>query len=919
MNVSKEDLKGKFGRENYEVELFRREGFTRKRCEACGDYFWTLNPDRRNCGDTKCVGGYLFLGRKGGGWSFHEAIDNWCRFFEERGHTRIREYPVVARWRDDLAFTIASIADFQPYVVEGVVKPPANPLVVPQPCIRFGGKGFCDVDNVGRTGRHLSLFIMGGQHAFKYDGEGYWMDTCIDLNFEFLTKYLKIGKEEVTYKEDVWSGGGTFGPSLEAFGKGLEIVNNVFMQYALGPDGSWRELKIKVIDVGWGVERMAWFTQGTPTIYEAAFGPVLSWLKRETGVDVSEDLLFRYSALSGLFDANEMQDFERVTREIASRIGVGHGELRHQLGPLEALYAIADHTRTLVFAVADGGIPSNVGGGYNLRMILRRAISLDRLYGFELDFAELFHRHIDYLKESYPHLEVAREVIEDIFKVERERYFQTLDRGRRQVERLLRSGRKLGLKVLVELYESNGIPPEMVQEIGEEMGVHVEVPSSFYLELGERKEKSRVEAKRVVVEEELPSTYPLYYDKPYDSEFTSKVTAVVGPYVVLDKTLFYPTGGGQLHDVGTLNGEEVVRVEKVGNAILHQVKDPAKFSVGAKVKGEIDWGRRIALMRHHTATHILNGAARRVLGPHVWQAGAEKKPDEARLDITHYKQLSREEVKEIEALANRIVMENRRVRKYVIPRDEAEAMFGFTIYQGGAVPGRELRIVDVDGWDVEACGGVHVDWTGEVGLIKIVRVERIQDGVVRLEFKAGEAAVRYIQEMDKLVEDSAAVFRVPKEQVREAAKKFFEEWKKRGKEIERLKDVLARREAERFLREAERVNGYVLVVGETEGDTELLVKIAEEVVKMEERAAVLLLGRGERVGVVGMTGKLVDVDVPMVVRKVAEVVGGSGGGKGKVAMGGGTRLDKVGEAVKEGYRLLKNEICKHGQKIGWRH
>jgi len=172
--VSKEELKRSFGKDKYEVELFRQEGFVRKKCEVCGDYFWTLNPDRRDCGDTKCVGGYLFLGRRvDEGWDFHEAIENWCRFFEERGHKRIRAYPVVARWRDDIAFTIASIADFQPYVVEGVVKPPANPLVVPQPCIRLGGKGFCDVDNVGRTGRHLSLLIMGGQHAFKYDKEGY--------------------------------------------------------------------------------------------------------------------------------------------------------------------------------------------------------------------------------------------------------------------------------------------------------------------------------------------------------------------------------------------------------------------------------------------------------------------------------------------------------------------------------------------------------------------------------------------------------------------------------------------------------------------------------------------------------------------------------------------------------------------------
>ncbi|MEM2046508.1 MAG: alanine--tRNA ligase [Candidatus Jordarchaeales archaeon] len=906
MAVSKEELKKSFGKDKYEVELFRQEGFVRKKCEVCGDYFWTLNPDRRDCGDTKCVGGYLFLGRRvDEGWDFHEAIENWCRFFEERGHKRIRAYPVVARWRDDIAFTIASIADFQPYVVEGVVKPPANPLVVPQPCIRFGGKGFCDVDNVGRTGRHLSLFIMGGQHAFKYDKEGYWMDRCIELNFEFLTKILGLGKDEVTYKEDVWSGGGTFGPSLEAFGKGLEIVNNVFMQYAFNPDGGWRELKIKVIDVGWGVERIGWFTQGTPTVYEAAFGPVLDWLKKETGVSVDEKLLVKYFAFAGVFDASEMQDFEKVTREAASKLNVDVEELRKQLVPLEALYAIADHTRTLVFAVADGGIPSNVGGGYNLRVILRRAVSLDKLHGFEIDFIELFHKQIDYFKRSYPHLEVATEIIDDIFMVEKERYVQTIDRGRKQVERLLKRREPLDLETLVKLYESNGITPEMVQEIGEEMGVKVDVPNSFYLELGGRQEVREKSATTLsVVEGDFPPTYPLYYDKPYDSEFTGKIVAITGPYLVLDRTLFYPTGGGQLYDVGSLNGEMVVKVEKAGNTILHQVSNPAAFRLGQEVKGQLNWERRLALMRHHTATHILNGAARRVLGPHVWQAGAEKRADEARLDITHYKPLSRDEIVKIEELANKVVMENRRVNKYVMPRDEAEAKFGFTIYQGGAVPGGELRIIDIEGWDVEACGGIHVDHTGEVGPIKIVRVERIQDGVVRLEFKAGEAALRHIQDMDRVLSDVASVFKVPRESVLEAAERFFEEWKERGKEIEKLKDYLAEREAERFLEKGITINGHIVVVGRVDTDKETLIKIADSIVRREAKAAVILLGKSGKVEVVGMKGEAVDVDLSTIVRDVAGVVGGAGGGKGKIAMGGGDLVEKIDEATEKARELL---------------
>jgi len=229
---------------------------------------------------------------------------------------------------------------------------------------------------------------MGGQHAFNSDKwKGYWMDRCIELNFKFLTEELKIPQEEITYREDVWIGGGNFGPCLEAFAKGLEIVNNVFMQYEVLPDGSYREMKIKVIDVGWGIERICWFSQGTPTAYEATFGPVLKWLKSQVGLKglkVDEKLLKEYVIYMGMLDVSEMGNIDAIRRKIAEQIGINYEELKRELEPLEALYAIADHTRALIFAIADGALPSNVGGGYNLRTILRRALSLNDLYGFDL-------------------------------------------------------------------------------------------------------------------------------------------------------------------------------------------------------------------------------------------------------------------------------------------------------------------------------------------------------------------------------------------------------------------------------------------------------------------------------------------------------------------------------------------------------
>ncbi|MHA2032482.1 MAG: alanine--tRNA ligase-related protein, partial [Candidatus Kariarchaeaceae archaeon] len=355
--MEKSELAKIFTPEQYEVELFQEKGHVRKLCSHCGLFFWTLNPDRSTCGDTSCEGGYKFIGRKGVNWNFHQTISQLTNFFEKNGHEPIDPYPVVARWRDDLDFTIASIADFQPWVTGGHIPPPANPLTVPQPVLRFGGE-FSDVDNVGRTGRHLTSFVMFGQHAFVSEDQkdGYWMDRCIDLNFEFLTTKQKLKPEEITYVENIWMGGGNFGPNLESMAYGTEIVNSVFMQYQNTPTG-YKEMDLKVIDVGWGTERNSWFSQGTSTIYEATFGPVLDYLLNETGIKVNQDLLTEYSRIAGLIDINEVSDVKKARSGIADQLGYTLDNLNLELQEIEAIYAIGDHSRTIAFALSDGAIP----------------------------------------------------------------------------------------------------------------------------------------------------------------------------------------------------------------------------------------------------------------------------------------------------------------------------------------------------------------------------------------------------------------------------------------------------------------------------------------------------------------------------------------------------------------------------------
>ena len=805
--LSKEELRKLFGKEEYENEFFKEKGFIRKKGKVCGKYFWTLDPERETCGDVECEGEYRFIeGRRWQPeWDIHNTIRKWLKFFEERGHAVLEPYPVVARWRDDLEFTIASIVDFQPWVTEGIVDPPANPLVIPQPCLRFGGD-FNDLDNIGKTGRHLTSFFMGGQHAFNSEKFwAYWKDGYVRLNFEFMTKVLNIPEKELTYIEDVWAGGGNFGPSLETFAYGLEIVNGVFMQYKF-INGGYEPLKLKVLDVGWGLERISWFMQKTPTIYEATFGPVFEWLIKHVGLEYDLKLVVDYARLSGILDTSSPEKFKETRALIAKKLDLTLDELERRLGPLEAIYAILDHTRTLVIAIPDGALPANIGGAYNLRVILRRSLSLAEKYGFDIDWYELLDRQIDYISITLKKVLMARDIIKDVWRVESKRYKQTLEKGLSELLRILkkRKVKKVGYDILKELYINHGLPPSAIEKVAEKLNVEVEVPPNFFELVRKEKQamsmREKVEEKKLeeIIEEEigkeieeLPETRKLYYEDRYAKEADGTVIFKHGRYVVLDQTIFYPEGGGQAEDTGYfyVNGKEfrVVHTRKIRNVIVHVLERPTdEIRVGDKVHMKIDWDRRYALMKHHTATHIITGAAYRVLGPHVWQVGADKSPERARLDISHYKHLTEDQILKIEELANKVVMEMRPVKVEVLPRTEAEKKYGFRIYQGGAIPEKELRIVSVEGWDVEACGGTHLKNTGELGLIKIIGTKKIHDGVIRLIFVAGEKAHEYIRKEEKYLKEASSIVRVEPKDLPKTVKRFFDEWKAQQNVIKRL-------------------------------------------------------------------------------------------------------------------------------------
>ena len=670
----------------YPVGVLQEEGFVRKRCRVCGQYFWTRDPEREVCGEPECSGGYQFIGKEDNATQKMDFIEVWKRFsemFDRMGYTPIKRYPTIARWNPTTEFTLASITDFQPYVVTGEVKPPANPLVVPQTCLRFN-----DVDNVGITGRHFTGFVMIGQHAFtpkdEYRQEDYFRDI-----YRWLTEGMGVKPEEIIFHEDAWAGGGNFGPSMEFFSRGLEIGNQVYMMYRREGD-ELKELNIKVLDMGMGQERPAWFTLGTETAYEAVFPPVARKLKEITGFKERSEVFSQFLPFSGLLNVDEIEDEEGMWRRVAGRMGVDVKLLKEEVAPRAAMYSVADHTRALLFALVDGGLPSNTGGGYNLRMIYRRAMDFVEAYGWDLDLGDVVQWHAEYLKPQYPEMLEGIDEVLEILEHERKKYYQMKEKTRRIIERL--KGRRLTEEEMVELYDSHGITPQALLS----SGVIERVPPDFFKRVAERHEGrgvSRVKTQKEVLYnlEGVSPTEILYYDDYSLIEFKGRIVWMEGEVVALDRTAFYPTSGGQMHDKGWMDDVEVVEVFKQGSVVLHRLRGRLKKGVGEVVDCRIDWDRRKQLAQHHTSTHIINGVARERFGNHIWQAGAEKTTEKARLDITHYESLSREDLEALERRANEVVEEAIPVESMLLPRDEAERRFGFRLYQGGGGPGGGLK------------------------------------------------------------------------------------------------------------------------------------------------------------------------------------------------------------------------------------
>ena len=934
-----------------DLAVFHENGYIRKQCRITELWFWTTDPDRTTCGDTTedeytFIGAPLIQGYPMRGKALKDAMrETFLAFFENHEHTRVQPYPVLARWRDDIHLTIASIADFQPHVTSGEVEPPANPLTISQPCIRL-----TDVDAVGRSGRHLTTFEMMAHHVFNRPDEGrmfYWMEECVRFCHDLMTDALGIDANEITYVENPWCGGGNAGAAVEVIVGGLELATLVFMNLEEHPDGDvelkgdkYREMPLQIIDTGYGLERFCWAAAGTPTIYESIYPDSTAWLKDLANFssitaqwpDLDLDaLLGEMSRLNGIMNIEPGVDAEELQatflRRLAERgIEVTGEQFAAVTEPLAKIYAIPDHLHALCNMLGDGLVPSNAKAGYLARMLARRTLRLRDELNLSVSLADLAQHHIE-VNLAGADMKQTHDGLLGILALEEARYGEMLRKGgnviNTQLKSLPKDATSIPDEVLFNMNDSHGLAPDMAVGLAKQAGwSSVSVRTGFAAEMAERHARLAKQAAQAVepkplVEHipSLPSTHALYYEDVQQQEFDASVLAclpLVGDdlpegathAIITDKTCFYPEGGGQEGDYGVLSTDSVqcrvLDTRKVNEHVLHLTDGP--FDKGDLVHGSLDWKRRKQLMDHHTDVHIVGGAARRVLGPHVYQAGANKSVEMARLDITHFNRLTRDDLDAIESLANEVLGQVQRTEKTELNRKDADKKYGFDLYQGGAPKGSSIRILRIADHDIQACGGTHHDEPGQIGSIRIVRSAAVQDGVERLHIVAGESALNYAREQDAVLRAACEIYGIPSPELPRTSESFYKEWKDQRKRSEQLEAEIVRFRTSGGGSDSQEIDGVRIVIMEAHGNLKKMTKMLKELTLDSSKPTLAVLGSKEGGGklMIAVTENTIAAeryDAVTLLREIAPHINGGGGGRPTLAQGGGSNPDGLDAAL----------------------
>jgi alanyl-tRNA synthetase len=874
-----------------------------------------------------------------------ELREAFLRYFERNGHTRVRSSPLVPADDPTLLFTNAGMVQFK-RVFLGEERRDYVRATTCQKCVRAGGK-HNDLENVGRTARHHTFFEMLGNFSFG----DYFKRDAIAYAWEFITKDLGIDRRRLIAtvytddddafalwkkvaglddrtilrlgeKDNFWAMGETgpcgpcselhvhqgdhlpcaevaagracLGPACEC-DRWLEIWNLVFMQYDRDAAGTLTPLPRPSIDTGMGLERIAAVLQGK----------VSSW---ET--DLFAPLIGRVGELAGKRYGASADD------DVSLRV-------------------IADHGRTATFLIADGVTPSNEWRGYVLRRIMRRAMRHGRMLGLTEPFLWKTVGWVgDVMGAAYPEVVAERARIEDAVRGEEERFAETLDSGMRRIDEYLEvyepgKDQAVDGRFLFTLYDTYGFPRDLAEDVLKEHGwvVTDETNATWELEMEAQRDRARAgasfaggdEGGTTAVYQRLSAELPAVQFVGYETLTTpARILALVRGMqrvreateaeeveVILDRTPAYAESGGQVGDTGSLvgrqgRGEIVDTYYRGAKLIVHRVKVQAGgFHEDEDVAVAVETPRRLGLRQHHTGTHLLHAALRRVLGTHVAQAGSLVAPDHLRFDFSHGGSVKDREVEQIEELVNEQVQANTTVSHEVMDLKEAMASGAMALF--GEKYGDRVRVVRIGDFSTELCGGTHLDATGQIGLFKVDTEGAVASGVRRIEAVAGAAAVDSVTRQQRVLREIGDILKIAPADAPQRLRKLLDEQRALETQLRELEGRLARSRADDLVAAARQVNGVAVVAGRIDGlDPDGLRAVAD---RLRDRlgSGVVCVGSvaGDKVNLVAAVTKDLTkrFHAGKLVQEVARAVGGSGGGRPDLAQAGGKDPGKLDSAL----------------------
>ena len=868
--------------------------------------------------------------------SLNDLREKYLSFFESKGHLRLGSFSLVPNNDKSLLLINSGMAPMKKYFT-GEVTPPRNRVTTCQKCIRTP-----DLERVGHTARHGTYFEMLGNFSFG----DYFKNEAIPWAWEFLTKTLEIPEDLLwpsVYEEDdeayaIWRdvigvpeehivrlgkadnfwehGTGPCGPCSEIyFDRGekygcgspdckpgcdcdryMEIWNNVFSQFNNMGDGTYTELEHKNIDTGMGLERLACVMQGVDNMFE---------------VDSIRNILDKVCAISG----------KEYGKDASTDISIR---------------AITDHARAATFMISDGIIPSNEGRGYVLRRIIRRAVRHGKLIGINRPFfMELCDAVIEENKAGYPELIEKKELITKVINNEEASFNKTIDQGLNMLEGLTAKGGMLSGDDAFKLYDTYGFPLDLTKDILAEKGMTVD-EDRFKELMNEQRQKARNARKSSdgeswksdgIAFENIPSTEFLGYteetceasvlDIVSEVEHVGTLSEGANAVIVLDKTVFYAESGGQVGDTGLIVTDKftfaVSDTKKTVDGIYTHFGKAIKgtVSVGDKVQASFDIQRRNAIRRNHTAAHLLQAGLRAVLGTHVEQAGQLVNEKAVRFDFTHFSGLTPEEISKVEAFVNDAVLTGIAVDNREMPIDEAKKMGAMALF--GEKYGDVVRVVAAGDKSIELCGGTHVDNTAKLGLFRIISESSVAAGVRRIEAVTGANVINLINHYKELIDETAAALKAQNaEDIARRAAQITAELKESEKANERLESKLAAGKINEMLNGAKAVGNVRVITAEIKGSADELRKMADTVkAENSDMVAVFAGVNGEKVTFCAACGKdavASGAHAGNLVKKVAQIAGGNGGGKPDSAMAGGKDTSKIAEALAAVENIVKTQV-----------